>query len=352
MTARDGVGARELARMLAQRAPELVAELLPHGRREGREWRVGSLAGEAGQSLGVCIAGDRSGVWSDFSSGEAGDSLDLVAAVRFAGNTPDAMRWARQWLGLGDGTTVPAPTARRAPEPARPAVDVEGQAKRRKALALFAEAQEPITGTPADDYLKARSLDLRTPGRVPRALRFHPACWCAEVSAPLPAMLGAITGPDGAHQATHRTWLSRRPDGTWGKAPLDRAKKVLGGFAGGAIRVWRGAGGRPLAEAEAGEVVALAEGIETALSVALAAPELRVLCVVSLGNLARVELPASVSTIVVCADNDEGNDAAARALARALDRFAGEGREVRLARPPVGVGDFNDMIRMEAARHE
>ena len=156
--------------------------------------------------------------------------------------------------------------------------------------------------------------------------------------------VAAITGPDGAHLATHRTWLAQRADGTWGKAPLDRPKKVRGSFPGGALRLGRGASGRRLADARPGEPVALAEGVETALSVALATPELRVLCAVSLGNLARVELPPAVSVVILCADNDEGNETAARALARAVDRFAADGREVRIARPPAGVKDWNDYL--------
>ncbi len=158
-------------------------------------------------------------------------------------------------------------------------------------------------------------------------------------------MLAAITGPDGAHLATHRTWLAQRPDGSWGKAPLRDPKMTLGSYAGGTIRVWRGASGLPLAEAPEGEAVALAEGIETALSVAVSCPELRVLCAVSLGNLARVDLPPTVAEVIICADNDGAeNTAAARALARAVERFGGEGRQVRIARPPAGMKDFNDLL--------
>jgi len=338
-----GMDARTLAGLLAQRVPELAAELLPHGRRDGPEWRCGSLGGERGQSLAVRLTGGRAGVWSDFASGERGDALDLVAAVLFGGDRRAAMGWARRWLGLGDDATSAEPV-RRAPAVSADVVDAEAVAKRRNALALFAEAREPITGTPAAAYLAARGLNLAELGRVPRALRFHPACWCGEAGGKLPAMLGAITGPDGAHLATHRTWIALDADGVWRKAKLRDAKRTLGGYAGGTIRLWRGASAKPLAQAEPGAAVALAEGIETALSVALACPELRVLCAVSLGNLARVTLPATVATVILAADNDGDNPAAAKALARAVEHFTGEGREVRIARPPEGVKDFNDVL--------
>ncbi|MFT8371837.1 MAG: hypothetical protein ABF641_12465, partial [Acetobacter sp.] len=78
--------ASELARLLAARIQQLVTELLPAGQRDGHEWRCGSLAGEKGQSLAVHLSGQRAGVWCDFSSGERGDSLDLVASVLFNGD--------------------------------------------------------------------------------------------------------------------------------------------------------------------------------------------------------------------------------------------------------------------------
>ncbi len=336
--------ARELAALLAQRAPALAAELLPQGHREGAEWRAGSLAGEPGQSLGVHLFGARAGVWCDFSSGEAGDALDLVAATKFGNRIPDAMNWARAWLGQasGDGQALPASQRSAQRRPAED--DPDAEARRRKALSLFLEAQSNIVGTPVAAYLVARGIDLGELGRVPRALRFHPACWCSEAAQKLPAMLGAITSGEGVHVATHRTWLARPASGVWSKAALNNAKKTLGSYAGGFIPLQRGATGTPMRTAPQGETVGIAEGIETALSVALACPELRVIAAVSLGNMARLALPRAVSNVIICADDDgPDNHAAARALASAVERFAKEGRQVRVARPPVGK-DFNDTL--------
>jgi hypothetical protein len=52
---------------------------LPNGRRQGREWCVGSLQGERGQSLQINID---SGRWSDFATGDkGGDLISLYAAL-------------------------------------------------------------------------------------------------------------------------------------------------------------------------------------------------------------------------------------------------------------------------------
>jgi hypothetical protein len=336
--------AAELARMLAAQTPAIVAELLPAGRREGSEWRVGSLHGERGRSLAVHLVGVRAGIWSDFSSGQAGDLLDLVALVRFGGDLKQAMAWARARLGM-DTTSPAAAPSRPAPAAPPPPADDE-DAKRRKALArrLFIEATPALRGTPAACYLAGRGIDLAELGRQPRALRFHPALWNSESRRTWPAMVGAITGPDGSQVALHRTWLHQH-DGQWKKAPLQTAKMTLGDYAGASIRLWRGATGKPLSEAGAGETAVIAEGIETALSIAIACPALRVLAAVSIANMGRLVLPPAVRNVTLAADNDGDNPAAAAALRRAVHHLAADGRTVRIAMPEQPGTDWNDVLQ-------
>lgn len=100
-----------ISRALSDRAATVAEHLLPGGRREGTEWRAGSLSGERGQSLGVHLTGDKAGVWSDFQSGEGGgDLLDLWKAVRGV-TLSEALDQARAWLGMA------RPTAYRDPKP-------------------------------------------------------------------------------------------------------------------------------------------------------------------------------------------------------------------------------------------
>lgn len=42
----------QIAQRLADRVIDVAHHLLPGGKREGSEWRVGSVNGEKGQSLG------------------------------------------------------------------------------------------------------------------------------------------------------------------------------------------------------------------------------------------------------------------------------------------------------------
>lgn len=59
----------------------LLQEWFPNGVVEGHEFCIGSRAGEAGQSLRIRLNGDKAGVWSDFSDGEAGG--DLISLYAF-----------------------------------------------------------------------------------------------------------------------------------------------------------------------------------------------------------------------------------------------------------------------------
>lgn len=89
----------EIKRILNDRVHDVAAMLLPHGRREGHEWRAGSTAGEKGQSLAVHLDGAKAGVWADFNSGENGDLIDLWAASKRVA-LPQALEDIRSYLGL------------------------------------------------------------------------------------------------------------------------------------------------------------------------------------------------------------------------------------------------------------
>ena len=83
--------------------PSLLAEWFPAGRREGPEFKVGSLGGEAGRSLSINL---RDGHWKDFATGDGGsDPISLYAALRSL-NQADAAREIDQRLALG---VAPAP---------------------------------------------------------------------------------------------------------------------------------------------------------------------------------------------------------------------------------------------------
>ncbi len=99
----------ELAERLGRQAEAVARLLIPRGRRVGSEWRAGDIDGEAGDSLGIHLVGEKAGVWSDFSTGQAGDLIGLWMAVKRL-SLRDACREASQYLGIpdDDGLHVPS----------------------------------------------------------------------------------------------------------------------------------------------------------------------------------------------------------------------------------------------------
>lgn len=109
----------EIAKMLAGRAEAVCQWLLPGGKREGHEWRAGSISGETGQSLGVNLAG-KAGVWRDFADdAKGGDLIDLIQAVRGC-TKAEAVKEAKDFLGIVDGMPDFAPERKRYGRPERP----------------------------------------------------------------------------------------------------------------------------------------------------------------------------------------------------------------------------------------
>ena len=192
----------------------------------------------------------------------------------------------------------------------RPAL-AEPAPDRMKKLAqkIWDEAKPVLPGDPVDSYLGNRGLSLPA---YPKALRLHPALGFYEKDltgksrkvAEYAAMLACIQGPDGHAVTLHRTYLK---DGQ--KATPHDAKKVLSaGINGAAIRLF-----------EAGDELAVTEGIETAIAVHLATSK-PVWAGLSAGNLEKLWLPDSVRKVCIYADNDADADFDGQAFAFALAR--------------------------------
>lgn len=343
--------------MLAGRIEALCHQLLPNGVRDGVEYRIGSLAGEKGKSMAVRIKGSKPGVWSDFSSGESGDALDLVAGVLFGGDKAEAIKWSKSWLGID--SMDPARLAQRRREVEKEVerktaeAKAEEEKKRASARRLWLEAQSDIRATPVYQYLLGRGIDINAMPRLPGALRYSARTYCHEAKEAgggrefmLPAMVGNISNGLGEQISTHRTYLEQQPDGSWKKAKLVNAKKTLGLYLGGFISLNRGASGKAIKDAPPGDHVIIAEGIETALSLVIGYPEKRVLSAVSVSNMQNLQLPENIKRVTLAVDNDGEGAQSAVAVDAAIARFMDEGREVFIARSPVGK-DFNDLLQSQ-----
>jgi putative DNA primase/helicase len=202
------------------------------------------------------------------------------------------------------------------------------EAHKRAALRRVWSESSPLQhGDEAMRYLAGRGLHMATP---PDNLRLHPALAYYDgekVTGRYPAMVALVQAPDGSGATIHRTYLQ---DGR--KAPVEAPKKLMSGkpFIGGAIRL-----------SPAGEEIAIAEGIETAL----AASSLFGIPVWSTINAAGIETfepPAGIKRVVICADNDPTYTGQRSAYSAAF-RLVRLGFDVEVKLPPRQ-GDWADEL--------
>lgn len=308
------IAAGDIARLLAERVEALVRDLLPGGHREGHEWRCGSVQGEAGHSLGVHLTGAKRGIWCDFSTGQRGDTLDLVAAVLGLSKS-EAIKWAKRWLGLADGEAFvprrPAPAAK----PAAP----DNPDRWRKPW----RAARPIGGTVAEVYLANRGLRFGDPrGEVLRFAARHGRKNPEGVLEHHPAMLALLRDVEsGEPCGIINVYL--QPDGQ-DRLRDRKAKTIWGSAAGAAVML------DEFEDVTYG--LTIAEGVETAI--ALWMDELRpVWALGGAGNLKAFPVLGGIECLTVAADADPPGQQAAD---KVTSRWRSAGREVLTITPPIG----------------
>lgn len=310
--------ASETARALARCAETVCRHFLSNGRRTGRYWIAGDVLNSPGRSLFVRLHGPEygpgaRGKWTDAASGERGDLLDLIRLASGLTSLKDAIEEARRFLSLPPPRSIPRP-------PRIPATSTMEAARR-----LYAGAQ-PLKGTLAETYLRARGIDtdfIATP------LRFHPRLLYrgGKAARSFPGLVAAVTDAHGCVTGVQRLFLDPKHPR---KADVEDPRRSLGHLLGNGVRF----GGVSI-------VLAAGEGIETMLSLSTVIPNLPVVAASSAAHLAAFNLPANLTRFYIARDNDAaGRWAAARLEIRAIEM----GIPSILHLIPI-LKDFNDDLR-------
>ncbi len=186
-------------------------------------------------------------------------------------------------------------------------------------------------GDPVALYLANRGLDLP---RFPTSLRYVEHCKHNDKTLH-PAMIAAVHSADGEIVQVHRTFLTR--DGQ--KADVDPVRLLMPGELpkGSAVRF-----GDPK------DVIGIAEGIETALSAAIA-HRVPVWAALTAGRLMTWEPPTGVSEVIIFGDHDTNYTGHAHAYGLANKLSVKHSSLHVVVSIPDKPGDWNDVYSMEAA---
>ncbi|MBV2183764.1 MAG: toprim domain-containing protein [Rhizobium sp.] len=313
------------------------------------------------EQFAIWLRGARRGAWKDFVSGDHGDAIDLVAfgltGIVSADSRMTALAWIEDRYGLK--TMDPQTRARAAAEAKsrKLAAEANDKARRDKAISRarknFFACQEQILGTPVETYLAGRGVRLSAVPHLGRSIRYRPDCeyWMAEDRPRLPAIVTAMVDATGRIGANHHTFLT--PDG---RAKAGAAQGVLPGkaklmfpeTAGLVMRIADGPSGLSAEEAARTGIkgpVGITEGLEDALTGAIAEPDLRMWAAGSLSGLMSIPDHDAVSAWIVFKDNDWGKPQATRLFNRAVARLKSFGKPVEVIAVPAAWGkDLNDAI--------
>lgn len=198
----------------------------------------------------------------------------------------------------------------------------------------------------ARQYFNHRGIDILSLGSMDNALRFHPALEYFDKEqgfiASLPALLAMIKSHAG-NITLMRTYLD--PRGI--KAEVATPKKMMPiistkNIAGSAIRL----AGEQITE----EVMGVAEGIETALSV-MQSTRMPIWSCINAHQLATFVPPDSIKKVVIWADLDKSETGAKVANALAVN-LAARGIESLIKYPPLPLEssqkgwDWNDVLQL------
>ena len=192
-------------------------------------------------------------------------------------------------------------------------------------------------------YLKSRGITLPPPASI----RFLPRQRNWNDGKTYPAMISLVQRVPGADDyatlercpslidaGAHFTFLQGSAlDGNVRKAATDAPKLALGQLRQGGV--WLSS------FQNIGEQLAVAEGIETALSV-MQLTRLPTVAALSAAGMQSLRWPAQVRRLSIAADTDE---AGLKAATRLLERALRAGLQAQLKIPAKGKNDFNDLLR-------
>ena len=278
--------AARVAAALGARAEEVCRRYLPQGRKQGRYWTAGDVYGARGRSLFVRLAPPGvPGKWTDASSGEHGDLLDLIRISSGAGSLRAALAEAYAFLA----------------SPSVPSSAVPEDYDRTEAARRLWRRCRAIDGTHAEAYLRARGLARCRFA----ALRFHPGLFYRDGGGVrrLPALVAAVTGSDEARLRRAANVVA--PD----QARQGECEPPAQG-AGPRARPCR-----PFRRSRRRHAAGR-RGIETVLSIVAAIPNTVAAAALSAGSLGAFAPPAGVTRLVIARDNDAEGERAAERLAR------------------------------------
>lgn len=326
----------EIKRMLTHSADTVVEHLMgePNTRFSSSvEWRYGNKG-----SLAISIAGEKSGFWYNFETGESGNLIQLIQK-RTGMGFAETLKYATNICG-GSYLILPSNQYNNSKHIQSELEHTHKEVGKTSEYAqkLIADSK-PIEGTIVEKYLK----EIRGINNINGAdLRYHPKVFTnkQETQQYLPAMLSIGRDKDGNVRCVQATYLDPK---TANKAELDVNKRTYASPSGALVYLQK------QEETISDKTSYVAEGVETGLSIKDAVEDGSVVVTLGKSNFAKIDPQGVGQKVVFCLDNDGSSTLKDNTIHKAAERLISFGKEVFITIPESkevnGKVDLNDVAR-------
>lgn len=295
----------------------LVGSTVQLEKRRG-DWSMGLCPFHAESNPSFAVRHSRQ-TFNCFGCGAHGDCFDWVQRIHSM-DFRAAVTWLAAQAGAPGTERYRAATAPIRRQPVREPSPAKNEAAARS---IWRECR-PIAGTQGEAYFRGRGITIP----LPSTLRFSRGLKHGPSGLVLPCVVAAVCNFEREVVGIWRIFLD--PEEPL-KADVQSNKMGLGRASGCAVRL------SPLTD-----TLAVAEGIETALSIAEVRPEWTVWSVLSAGGFRSLLVPPEVKRVAFCRDNDRAS--ADASMSRAMELNEG-GIEAVCITPGGRKGyDFNDLL--------
>ena len=331
---KNSIDVNEVKSRIEDSAKEIAIHLLGSQNQKlstSRQLRFGNKG-----SLSVNISGSKSGMWYDFETGESGHLFNLVQKYHNYSFKETLEHFGDQ-LGLNrytdhSKTRLKKNNAKVTQEEQK---DLE---KKQLKVNKILEGSKSLKGSIAERYLQNRGIDTTHLGE---GLKFHPGIYDYGTKKKHPALVCVGKDEDGNVKSVQVVHLNNKGE----KASVDVVKRTQGLMRGSFVEVQKG-------NFEKDKKLFIAEGPETAASIANARKDSTVLACLGISNFKNLPQKYKDHEIVICADHDDPlkKQQAILQVQKSFDYLKSQGFKVSVVKPERVGHDFNDVLKHEGIK--
>ena len=317
---------------IAAHADEIARQLLgaPNPKLSNQQTlRFGSKG-----SLAVTIKGAKAGMWHDFERGESGHLFNL-AKEELSLNFKETLSHFSDYFGGSDLKQIERVPVNKEKEGLKEQAQAQ---QKQQVIDKIIRETKGLNGTAAELYLKGRGIN---PEHLSDDLRYHPGIYDKGTKRNHSALIAIARNHAGKAKAIQMIALT--PEGK--KANVDIVKKSYGQLKGVFVEIQK-------ADSHSKDKVTyVAEGPETAASIANAKPGARVLAALGLFNFKQLDHMKG-QEVKLCADHDDPKQKAhaVKQLHQAEEHLKAAGVKVEVIKPHQVGKDFNDVLKHDGLK--